>query len=90
MGLCASSIPGKGFGICAKRAFPIGAWIGPYEGTFVKPEELSSVKDTSYMWEVSVAHRQSYKFVVRRQSSFVLTTHRAAFIITAKTNDVAS
>lgn len=88
--MCASSIPGTGFGICAKRAFPIGAWIGPYEGTFVKPEELSSVKDTSYMWEVSVAHRQSYKFVVRRRSRFVLTTHRAVFIITAKTNDVAS
>ena len=58
--LCASSIPGTGFGICAKRAFPVGAWIGPYEGTFVKPEELSSVKDTSYMWEVSVIHRQLY------------------------------
>ena len=65
--LCASSIPGAGFGICAKRAFPVGAWIGPYEGTFVKPEELSSVKDTSYMWEVSVVHRLVYKFVARRQ-----------------------
>lgn len=65
--LCASSIPGTGFGICAKRAFPVGAWIGPYEGTFVKPEELSSVKDTTYMWEVSVVHRQPYEFVVRRQ-----------------------
>ena len=26
--LCASSIPGTGIGICAKRAFPVGAWIG--------------------------------------------------------------
>jgi len=50
--LCASSVPGTGYGICAKRAIPVGAWIGPYEGTFMKPEELSSVTDTSYMWEI--------------------------------------
>ena len=50
--LCASSIPGMGYGICAKRTIPVGAWIGPYEGAFVKPEELSCVTDTSYMWEV--------------------------------------
>lgn len=73
--LCASSIPGTGFGICAKRAFPVGAWIGPYEGTFVKPEKLYSVKDTSYMWEVSVAHRQSYISLLYA-GSFVLTTHQ--------------
>ena len=52
VGLCASSVPGTGFGVCAKRAIPVGAWIGPYEGTFVKPEELSSATDTSFMWEV--------------------------------------
>ena len=52
VGLCASSIPGAGYGVCAKRAIPIGAWIGPYEGKFVKPEELLYVADTSYMWEV--------------------------------------
>ena len=52
VGLCASSIPGAGYGVCAKRAIPIGAWIGPYEGKFVKPEDLSSAADTSYMWEV--------------------------------------
>lgn len=52
VGLCASSIPGAGYGICAKRTIPVGAWIGPYEGKFFKPEELSSSTDTSYMWEV--------------------------------------
>ncbi|XP_078367928.1 putative histone-lysine N-methyltransferase PRDM6 [Oculina patagonica] len=50
--LCASSVTGTGYGICAKRTIPVGAWIGPYEGTFVKPEELSSATDTSYMWEI--------------------------------------
>ncbi|KAL9985994.1 hypothetical protein ACROYT_G000047 [Oculina patagonica] len=52
VGLCESSVTRKGYGICAKRTFPVGAWIGPYEGTFVKPEELSSATDTSYMWEI--------------------------------------
>ena len=51
--LCMSSIPGAGCGICAKRKIPVGAWIGPYEGNFVKPEEVSLSTDTSYMWEVS-------------------------------------
>ena len=54
VGLCTSSVTDAGYGICAKRTIPVGAWIGPYEGTFVKPEELSSVTDTSYMWEVCV------------------------------------
>ena len=52
VGLCASSIPGAGYGVCAEQTIPIGAWIGPYEGKFVKLEEISSVTDTSYMWEV--------------------------------------
>ena len=73
--LCASNIPGTGFGVCAKQVFPVGAWIGPYEGTFVKPEELSSVKDTSYMWEVSVTLRQSYISLLYA-GSFVLTTNQ--------------
>ena len=50
--LCRSGIPGPGYGVCAKRTIPIGAWIGPYEGKFVKPEEMSPTADTSYMWEV--------------------------------------
>ena len=54
VGLCRSSIPGAGYGICAKRTIPYGAWIGPYEGKFVKPEELSPSTDTSYMWEVCI------------------------------------
>lgn len=52
VGLCTSSIPGAGYGICAKRTIPVGAWIGPYEGKCLKPEELSLSTDTSYMWEV--------------------------------------
>lgn len=52
VGLCASSIPGAGYGVCAEQTIPIGAWIGPYEGKFVKLEEISSVTDTSYMWEI--------------------------------------
>lgn len=50
--MCVSSIPGEGYGVCAKQKIPIGAWIGPYEGKFVKPEEISSTSNTSYMWEV--------------------------------------
>ncbi|CAH3042950.1 unnamed protein product [Porites lobata] len=52
VGLCTSTIPGQECGICAKRKIPVGAWIGPYEGKFLKPKELSSTTDTSYMWEI--------------------------------------
>ncbi|KAK3729595.1 hypothetical protein QZH41_016162 [Actinostola sp. cb2023] len=50
--LCTSSIPGAHFGVCAKRVIPEGTWIGPYEGKRVKPEELPSNLDNSYIWEI--------------------------------------
>mgnify|MGYP001793288982 CR=1 FL=1 len=50
--LCASSIPGAGYGVCAKQHIPIGTWIGPYEGRRIRPEEIIPGLDTSYMWEV--------------------------------------
>ncbi|XP_029196546.2 putative histone-lysine N-methyltransferase PRDM6 isoform X1 [Acropora muricata] len=50
--LCVSSIPGEGYGVCAKRSIPVGAWIGPYEGKYLRPEDLPLFADTSYMWEI--------------------------------------
>ena len=65
--LCASCIPAEGYGVRAKRTIPVGAWIGPYEGKYLKPEDLAPLADTSYMWEVG--------FVVRMTRS-LLTSHR--------------
>ena len=53
VGLCISGIPGVGYGVCAKQTIPLGTWIGPYEGELVRPEEVLSGTDTSYMWEVN-------------------------------------
>ncbi|KAK3746879.1 hypothetical protein QZH41_009205, partial [Actinostola sp. cb2023] len=50
--LCTSSVPGKGYGVRAVRAIPEGTWIGPYEGNQIKPEDLTSDSETSYMWEI--------------------------------------
>lgn len=50
--LCASCIPAEGYGVRAKRTIPVGAWIGPYEGKYLKPEDLAPLADTSYMWEI--------------------------------------
>lgn len=52
VGLCMSSIPGTGCGICARKRIPVGAWIGPYEGKAIKPEDLTISMDTAYMWEI--------------------------------------
>lgn len=52
VGLCISGIPGVGYGVCAKQTIPLGTWIGPYEGELVRPEEVLSGTDTSYMWEI--------------------------------------
>ena len=52
VGLCMSSIPGAGCGICARKKIPVGAWIGPYEGKSIKTEDLTVSMDTDYMWEV--------------------------------------
>ena len=50
--LCRSSIPGAGYGVCTKRAIPLGTWIGPYEGRRLSAQEIVPGQDTSYMWEV--------------------------------------
>lgn len=52
VGLCISSIPGAGYGVCAKQIIPVGTWIGPYEGELVRPEEVVLGCDASYMWEI--------------------------------------
>ena len=50
--LCTSSIPGYTYGVSAKLPFPIGTWIGPYEGKRVKAEEITPKSDSNYVWEV--------------------------------------
>lgn len=50
--LCASSIPGASYGVCAKEHIPLGTWIGPYEGRRLSPRNLSPDTDTEYLWEV--------------------------------------
>lgn len=52
--LCTSSIPGHQYGVCAKLPFPVGTWIGPYEGQRVKPSEMSDNNQSRYMWEVQL------------------------------------
>ena len=69
VGLCTSTIPGQECGICAKRKIPVGAWIGPYEGKFLKPKELSSTTDTSYMWEVC-SRKSGYFSILQKKSLF--------------------
>ena len=51
--LCSSSIPGFKYGIRTKQVIPEGTWMGPYQGTVVKPCDVTVESDTSYMWEVS-------------------------------------
>ena len=51
--LCISSIPGAGYGVCAKQTIPLGTWIGPYEGELVQPEDVLLGADAPYMWEVN-------------------------------------
>jgi len=50
--LCASSIPGASYGVCAKEHIPLGTWIGPYEGRRLSPRNLSPDIDTEYLWEI--------------------------------------
>ncbi|XP_032239603.1 putative histone-lysine N-methyltransferase PRDM6 [Nematostella vectensis] len=50
--LCRSSVSGAGYGVSAKQHIPVGTWIGPYEGRRIKPEEVTSDSDTTYMWEI--------------------------------------
>lgn len=51
--LCKSGIPGAGLGLVAKQHIPMGTWIGPYEGTRLRPDEVNVAMDSSYLWEVS-------------------------------------
>ena len=52
--LCTSSIPGYSYGVSAKLPFPVGTWIGPYEGRRVKAEEITLKSDSNYVWEVKL------------------------------------
>lgn len=60
---CYSSIPGAGFGICATETIPSGTWIGPYEGKRVSIDEIGSLLDTRYLWEVGDHH--SFSLILR-------------------------
>lgn len=50
--LCRSSIPGSKYGVVTKCHIPKGTWLGPYEGTKVRPEVVTLGSDATYMWEV--------------------------------------
>ena len=50
--LCRSSIPGAGYGVCAKEYIPLGTWIGPYEGSRLPARNFPSNYETGYLWEV--------------------------------------
>ena len=52
--MCTSSIPGYTYGVSAKQPFPIGTWIGPYEGKRIKDEDITKDIDTNYIWEVNI------------------------------------
>ena len=72
VGLCISGIPGVGYGVCAKQTIPLGTWIGPYEGELVRPEEVPSGTDTSYMWEVN--YFSFYSSLFSRKNLFISQT----------------
>lgn len=48
--VCLSTIPGADYGIQATQVIAEGAWIGPYKGRLVKPDEGGPGLDSS--WEV--------------------------------------
>ena len=47
-----SAIPNAGVGVFAKEFIPNGVRCGPYQGSAVPKDEVSSGVDTAYMWEV--------------------------------------
>ncbi|XP_048583779.1 putative histone-lysine N-methyltransferase PRDM6 [Nematostella vectensis] len=50
--LCTSSLPGHVFGVRATTGIPAGFIMGPYEGNKVKPADVNTTADSSYMWEI--------------------------------------
>lgn len=44
---------GKGYGVFTNQNIPLGTWIGPYEGTRIRPSDVTRNMDTSHMWEVT-------------------------------------
>ena len=70
--LCVSSIPGAGYGLCAKQHIPVGTWIGPYEGTRIRPEDVNMGMDTSYLWEVSAFYVWSCSSVKKMEMMIVM------------------
>ena len=44
---------GKGYGVFTNQNIPLGTWIGPYEGTRIRPSDVTPNMDTSHMWEVT-------------------------------------
>lgn len=58
--LCRSSIPGAGYGVCAKEHIPLGTWIGPYEGSRLPARNFPSNYETGYLWEIYKDGRLSH------------------------------
>lgn len=52
--ICLSSLPGTVFGVITRCYIPKGTWLGPYEGTKVRPDRVLLGTDHSFMWEVRV------------------------------------
>lgn len=47
-----SSSVGEGYGVYTNQPIPTGTWIGPFEGTRIRPCDVTQHMDTSHMWEV--------------------------------------
>ena len=48
-----SNSVGDGYGVYTNQPIPTGTWIGPFEGTRIRPCDVTQHMDTSHMWEVS-------------------------------------
>ena len=47
-----SNSVGEGYGVYTNQPIPTGTWIGPFEGTRIRPCDVTQHMDTSHMWEV--------------------------------------
>ena len=62
--LCASSIPGAKFGVCAVKDIQAGTWFGPFEGKLVRTNESIGGMLSEYMWEVCT-FKNTYNLLLR-------------------------
>ena len=62
-----SNSVGEGYGVYTNQPIPTGTWIGPFEGTRIRPCDVTQHMDTSHMWEVrykSVKTLDRFKWIV--------------------------